>query len=206
MKISDIIIIIIIILIIVLIIYSYLKNKKGGNQNSKLQNLKVNKLNNKLNKVNEPKKSEEETYKDVEKLLIYVINTRFNYSHRLNKEEEELLYPNYKSTADRIIDRGLKFYNIYELKEISSKDPFDFVASIPNIDKQYDRIVTGLQLNSIKYLLNKFPKVEPHIIIKYIKNYKNIFPMGPAVYKNKKIYFTKEQQKILDNFGNYLER
>jgi hypothetical protein len=150
-------------------------------------------------------KYEKETYEEVQKLLINIINTRFNYNYKLDQEEEKLLYPNFKAVADRIIDRALKFYDIYELKKLAYADPFDFVSSIPNLDSRFDRVVNGLQLSAIRYLIDKFPDIEPHIPIKYIKSYKNIFPISIPAYKDNKIYFNKGQMQILNNFSKFLK-
>jgi len=202
MKISDIIIIIIIIFIVIIIIYAYVRNRnnKNNEKSSSQKQLKNIQPNNIIDK-----KSEKETYKYVERLIIDVINNRFNYNYKLDKEEEKLLYPNYKAIADRIIQRALKYYNIYEIKELAYHNAYDFVTGVPNLDSQFDKIVSGLQINAINYLIHKFPKIEPHIAIKYIKSYKNIFPITEAVYKNNKLYFTKEQMNILDNFENFLK-
>lgn len=195
MKIIDIIIIITIILIVIFIIYLYNMNKKSTIQ-YKLKNLK--KSENIENTENT--KSEKETYEEVQKLIIDVIHTEFNYNYKLDNEEETLLYPNYKKIADRIIKRALKYYDIYEIKELVSLNGHDFIAGLPNIDTQFDKKVNGLQIASIKYLLNKFPNIEPHVIIKYIKNHEKIFPIVEATYKDNKLYFNKEQMNILNNF------
>lgn len=201
MKLYDVIIIVIIILIIVLCIYIYTNRDRNQNTSqNKLQNIKEIRGEN----INKNVKFEKETYEEVQKLLINIIKTRFNYNYKLDKEEEKLLYPNFKAVADRIIDRALKFYDIYELKKLAYSSPFDFISSIPNLDSRFDRVVNGLQLSAIRYLIDKFPDIEPHIPIKYIKSYKNIFPIAIPTYKDNKIYFNKEQMQILNNFSKFL--
>lgn len=198
MKIFDIIILVIIILIVIFIIYVYNSNRnKSLSHQYKLKNIKKTE--------NIQTKSEKETYEDIQKLIINVINTRFNYNYKLDKDEEKLLYPNYKAIADRIIKKALKYYDIYELKELASRNAYDFVSGIPNVDSQYDKIVNGLQIAAIKYLIDKFPNVEPHVVIKYIKSYEKIFPIVEAVYKDNKLHFNKEQMDILNNFKKFLE-
>ena len=195
MKISDIAILILIIVIISIIIY---RNTDKDNS-KKLRTLKNSKISE--NKTpQEKQKSKKDIYKNIENEIIKVLNIRFNYNNKLGKEEEKLLYPNYKGIAKNIIDKSLKFYDIYDIEELVNRNAFDFISSVPALDSQLDRITNSLQLNSINYLLEKHPNVEPLVIIKYIKSHADIFPMIPAVYKNDKLFFNKEQLKILNNF------
>jgi hypothetical protein len=208
MKISDILLIVIFLIILTLGIVGYFYNKKGGKKGDETdenEGKQRSYLTHSRHFIS--KKSKQEILDDIRKKLLNVINARINYNYDIEPKEEKLLEPNYEFIVNNFINDSLQIYDVDELRELVYKNPFDFISSIPDLSSKLDKLTSELQITAMHDLIDQYPDLKDYsIVFNYIKKNKDIFPISTPTFKNHKVYYSKEQEKVLKDFHAYLSK
>lgn len=194
---NKIIFLIVIIILTGFIIYFIIKGINVSDKNSvmlkELDN--INKLESNIMKNNE-----KIIYQDIKKSIYEFVVNRLSGKYRLSNEDISLLKPNFIFITNQFLNELLKLYSEYEIYDIIRTDPYNIYHKLLERQINENQLLMDQQIAGIDYIFNKFPKIVPINIIKYIKRNSNIFEIKEIPFENNKPNFTKEQENILKKF------